>query len=62
MYSMILLLVSNQKALGALLESYSDDYEISEKTLLDKSSKDKKTSLSTAVSELEPFYLCRIKN
>jgi hypothetical protein len=49
------------KGLGALLESYYDDYEISEKTLLDKSSKDKKTSLSTAVSELEPFYLCRIK-
>ncbi len=49
------------KGLGALLESYSDDYDISEKALLSKSLKDKKTSLSTAVSELEPYYLCRFK-
>lgn len=49
------------KGLGAVLESYSDDFDITEKALLSKSLKDKKTSLSTAVSELEPFYLCRFK-
>ena len=49
------------KGLGAVLESYSDNFEITEKALLSKSLKDKKTSLSTAVSELEPFYLCRFK-
>lgn len=49
------------KGLGSLLESYSDNYNISEKTLLSKSLRDKKTSLSTAVSELEPYYLCRFK-
>ena len=49
------------KGLGAVLESYSDDYDISEKALLSKSLKDKKTALSSAVSKLEPFYLCRFK-
>lgn len=49
------------KGLGAVLESYSDDFDITEKALLSKSLKDKKTSLSTAVSELEPDYLCRFK-
>lgn len=49
------------KGLGAVLESYSDDFDITEKALLSKSLKDKKTSLSTAVSELEPYYLCRFK-
>lgn len=49
------------KGLGALLESYSNDFDIKEKTLLSKSNKDKKTSLSTAVKELEPHYLCRFK-
>ena len=50
------------KGLGALLESYSNDYAITEKALLSKSLGDKKTSLSTALAELEPYYLCRFKS
>ena len=49
------------KGVGAILESYSDDFQISQKTLLSKSVLDKITSLKTATNELEHGYLCRIK-
>jgi len=49
------------KGVGAILESYSDDFQISQKTILSKSDLDKITSLKTATNELEHGYLCRIK-
>lgn len=49
------------KGLGSILEIYSDDFELSEKTLINKS-KDGKRALKTGIKELEKQdYLFRIQ-